>query len=158
MMRKKMNKTSLAKWRHKAFSLPPNDEDENMEFLFANHIDGTASEGDVVHQIVHLATNGKKVKGNELDILIKSVEHKCPVLKTYIVERYPKISKDDYRLCIYVRCKLPPKVIANLLGISKSYVAIKRKRLLLKIFGMEGGASDFDRQIGHIGSKEHLNA
>lgn len=57
---------------------------------------------------------------------------------------------DEYDVCVLVRLRFKPKEIALLANINSGYVSVIRKRLLLKVFGETGSASDFDREIQKI--------
>ena len=57
---------------------------------------------------------------------------------------------DEYDICVLVRLRFKPKEIALLANINNNYVSVIRKRLLLKVFGETGSASDFDREIQKI--------
>lgn len=57
---------------------------------------------------------------------------------------------DEYDICVLVRLRFKPKEIAFLANINSGYVSVIRKRLLLKVFGETGSASDFDREIQKI--------
>ncbi len=57
---------------------------------------------------------------------------------------------DEYDICVLVRLRFKPTEIAFLANINSGYVSVIRKRLLLKVFGETGSASDFDREIQKI--------
>ena len=57
------------------------------------------------------------------------------------------ISNEEYRICLLVKARFKPKEIEALLGLTYNTISIRRKRLLKKIFDMDGGAEDFDRKI-----------
>ena len=57
------------------------------------------------------------------------------------------ISNEEYRICLLVKARFEPKEIEALLGLTYNTISIRRKRLLKKIFDMDGGAEDFDRKI-----------
>lgn len=60
------------------------------------------------------------------------------------------LQPDEYDICVLVRLRFKPKEIAFLANINSGYVSVIRKRLLLKVFGETGSASDFDREIQKI--------
>lgn len=57
---------------------------------------------------------------------------------------------DEYDICVLVRLRFKPTEIAFLANINSGYVSVIRKRLLLKVFGETGSASDFDWEIQKI--------
>ena len=56
----------------------------------------------------------------------------------------------EYDVCLLIRANFSPSEICKLTGISDSYASNIRKRLLLKIYGIEGAPKDFDRIIKEI--------
>ena len=57
------------------------------------------------------------------------------------------ISNEEYRICLLGKARFKPKEIEALLGLTYNTISIRRKRLLKKIFDMDGEAEDFDRKI-----------
>ena len=53
----------------------------------------------------------------------------------------------DYAICILVRLHFRPADICILLGIDSATLSMKRKRLLKKVYGMDGSAKDFDQRV-----------
>ena len=60
------------------------------------------------------------------------------------------LKDDDYHICLLIRLHFSLTEIIALTGKSKSYVSMKRSRLLEKIFSQKGKAEDFDRLIQQI--------
>ena len=60
------------------------------------------------------------------------------------------LTDKEYRLCMLIRLNFASSVIANFLNTSKSNVSMMRSRLLLKIYGVEGTAREFDSRIRAI--------
>lgn len=61
-----------------------------------------------------------------------------------------KLNANEYRLCQLVFAGFPPKSIAVLMGFNKSNVSNIRKRLLTKLTGKDGKASEFDQFLSTI--------
>lgn len=57
------------------------------------------------------------------------------------------VSEKEVRLCILIRLKFRPGEIATILDCRFPEVSLMRVRLLKKIYGIEGKASDFDRRL-----------
>lgn len=93
---------------------------------------------------------GEKVTAEDLETLVEFVDETMPSFHHFIVSRYRNIRREDYWLCVLVRCHFPPKEIAAMLGISGQHVAMKRRRLQERIFGLSGGSKDFDRKVRNI--------
>ena len=64
--------------------------------------------------------------------------------------RYPSIREEELRICILLRLHIPLKQIAVLCNISLQNLNNTRRRLLLKVFGVEGNAKDFDINIQNL--------
>ena len=76
--------------------------------------------------------------------------HVAKYLPTFIktIENYgPSITETEMRVCILVRLHFPLKDIALLENITLPHLGIMRKRLLKKMFGIDGSAKEFDKKI-----------
>ena len=83
------------------------------------------------------------------------VEQKIPSFKNVINPDDEKpIADFDYDVCVAIRVFLTPIEISKLKQCSPSTVTKTRKRLLSSIFGKEGTADDFDKEIIQIGNSE----
>ena len=60
------------------------------------------------------------------------------------------LTATEYRLCLLVKTGFTPSQIEILLGLMPKYASTLRRRLLKKVFGEEGTASDFDRKVREI--------
>lgn len=56
----------------------------------------------------------------------------------------------EYQVCMLIRVHFSPSEICKLTGISDGYVSNIRKRLLKKVFHIEGAPKEFDRKILEI--------
>ena len=80
----------------------------------------------------------------ELD---KIVNQAYPKFKTNLRIMCDSLSKQEYKICMLVKCKFGPKNIGQLTYRDKTTIASARKRLYRKFFLKEGSANDFDRFI-----------
>ena len=53
----------------------------------------------------------------------------------------------EYEICMLIRCHFKPAAIAKLLGFDEAYVSNSRRRLLSKIYGVDGHPKDMDIRI-----------
>lgn len=67
--------------------------------------------------------------------------------KLYVTLRNYKVNERELRICLLTRLMFKPKDIAVLLGCRFPEVSLTRSRLLKKIYGIDGKASDFDKRI-----------
>ena len=81
--------------------------------------------------------------------LREMMEREIPSFHTILNQGVP-LQQDEYDMCILIRLRFRPMDIGKLLGISKSNVATKRRRMLKKIFYKEGSTKDLDRFLREI--------
>lgn len=67
--------------------------------------------------------------------------------KLYVTLRNYKVNERELRICLLTRLMFKPKDIAVLVGCRFPEVSLTRSRLLKKIYGIDGKASDFDKRI-----------
>jgi len=53
----------------------------------------------------------------------------------------------EYEVCLLVRCHFKPSSIGKLLGLDEAYVSNVRRRILHKVYGIEGNPKDLDERI-----------
>ena len=61
------------------------------------------------------------------------------------------LSSKEYRICILVLLAFKPGEMVNLTGFSSSDISKTRQRLLMKLFGEQGSAGQFDRRLREVG-------
>lgn len=57
------------------------------------------------------------------------------------------LSQKEYRVCLLVLLAFKPGQMVSLTGFSSSDISKTRQRLLQKLFGEQGSATDFDRRF-----------
>ena len=67
--------------------------------------------------------------------------------KLYVMLRNYNVTERELRICLLTRLMFKPKDIAVLVGCRFPEVSLTRSRLLKKIYGIDGKASDFDKRI-----------
>ena len=63
------------------------------------------------------------------------------------IKTNPKVSVSEYQICVLTKLGLRINDIIYLTQISASNISNMRSRMLSKLFGVEGGAKDFDIRI-----------
>ena len=53
----------------------------------------------------------------------------------------------EYEVCMLIRCHFKPSSIGKLLGLDEAYVSNIRRRILHKVYGIEGNPKDLDERI-----------
>lgn len=86
---------------------------------------------------------------SEWNNLKELIENKIPNFRAKIFCNL-QLTDAEYRICLLVRLKFKAAEIADLTNLSRTSITLIRKRLLRKIFGMEGQAKDFDKEINKI--------
>ena len=96
-------------------------------------------------------TSGKKQSPTkeEWENLTKTIEETYPNFYSR-THSHKFINEEEYRICLLVKARFEPTEIESLLDLTYNTVSIRRKRLLKKIFDMEGGTKDFDKIILQI--------
>ena len=56
----------------------------------------------------------------------------------------------EYEVCMLIRCHFKPSSVGKLLGLDEAYVSNVRRRILHKIYGIEGNPRDLDERIMKI--------
>ncbi len=56
----------------------------------------------------------------------------------------------EYEVCMLIRCHFKPSSVGKLLGLDEAYVSNVRRRILHKIYGIEGYPRDLDERIMKI--------
>ena len=78
-------------------------------------------------------------------------------LNDFIISQYPQfkiniyslyhISEIEYRVCMLIKCQIPPTEISRLINRSKESVSSIRRRLYYKLLNKKGSPQDFDQFI-----------
>ena len=82
-------------------------------------------------------------------------------LESYFDSRLPRfrqiingnghvLRQEEYRMCILIRMNFSPRNICSLMDMKSSHVSNMRRRLLQKVFGLDGKPKDFDIRIREI--------
>ena len=87
---------------------------------------------------------------DDWDKLRALVEHEIPSFHKILKVDELSLTELEYDICLMIRVHLLPIEISKLKQCSPSHISNIRKRLLLRIFGIEGGSEDFDDEIGKI--------
>ena len=78
--------------------------------------------------------------------MLTTVEQNVPRFRDKLMGEYTLSSK-EYRICILVLLAFKPGEMVNLTGFSSSDISKTRQRLLMKLFGEQGSAGQFDRRL-----------
>lgn len=118
-----------------------NPEQWNMEDRLIN--------ADCVYALHRLASVGRMAEKQDWDALHQLTNSYDGRLNTLFAE-HTKLSPNEINVTILTRLRFIPTEIAVLTGMSSQSVTNTRARLLQKIFGVKGGAKEFDDRIRNI--------
>lgn len=96
------------------------------------------------------AKNDKLPSKNEWDEMENALSTLDAHFLEWLVGVETYISCKEYRLCVLTRLGFIPTEMAMLLATSRSNITNIRSRLMMKLFGVDGSATDFDRRIANI--------
>lgn len=105
----------------------------------------------IVYELHKLSAQGKMPSQEQWIMLHGAANKHIP----FFLERLHKVidlSARDVNICLLTRLHFSPSEIAVLNDISAQSVTNTRARLLTKIFGVKGGAAEFDKRIKAIQS------
>ena len=103
----------------------------------------------VVQRLVSLANANPPVKASAEDFkeLKMLVDLQIPSFHATLNAENSPLSELEYEVCLLIRTHFSPSDICKLTGISDSYVANIRKRLLKKVFSIDGSPKELDSKI-----------
>ena len=123
---------------------------ENEELLKSiptiNEVDKLILESSVYGVIYNYLQKRKSINEGILTKLFEMMDTILPSFRTKMMSVEP-LAQLDYAICILVRLHFRPADICILLGIDSATMSMKRKRLLKKVYGMDGSAKDFDQRV-----------
>ena len=126
---------------------------ENEELLKSiptiNEVDKLILESSVYGVIYNYSQKRKSINEGILTKLFEMIDTILPSFKTKMMSVEP-LAQLDYAICILVRLHFRPADICTLLDIDSATLSMKRKRLLKKVYGMDGSAKDFDQRVQKI--------
>ena len=92
----------------------------------------------------------RKADIRELKALRNLMNEEIPHFYTTLNTPQYTLTPMEYDVCLLVRAHFSPSEIQRLMGFSSSYATTIRTRLLQKVFGCDGKASDFDNRLLEI--------
>ena len=126
---------------------------ENEELIKSiptiNEVDKLILESSVYGVIYNYLQKRKSINEGILTKLFEMMDTILPSFRTKMMSVEP-LAQLDYTICILVRLHFRPADICILLGIDSATLSMKRKRLLKKVYGIDGSAKDFDQRVQKI--------
>ena len=103
-------------------------------------------EADIVKKIMASRMSSKTIAPDDWSSLRKLVEENHPTFYEHMNARQD-LNESEYMVCVLTISGFNPTDIEVLMGKSNSFSAVTRKRLCVKVFGIEGRPQDFDRLL-----------
>ena len=94
---------------------------------------------------------GKQATEEGLADLRQAMAAEQPEFMAWLQTIGGELTERNRNLCLLVRLGFEPYEMINLLGVSPTNLCNIRRRLLKRLFGMEGTPKAFDRRIREMG-------
>ena len=101
----------------------------------------------VVQKFHKMASVGATVSSEDWNLLRKTVSTTMPQFMEWLFASDYQLNAKETNLCILIRLRFIPSELCNLLGISKNNLGNIRKRLLKKMFDIDGSSKQFDELL-----------
>lgn len=122
------------------------EEDHNN----IHSLDVIFAESDICKKLHSMARYGKELPSkNDWENLNNLINTEIPSFYSMVNHRQT-LKEQEYQVCMLIRTHFQMSEICNLMNISSANLSMLRKRLLLKIFGIEGTSKEFDRKMLNI--------
>ena len=93
------------------------------------------------------ADNGSLLTDDNWSQIEQMVTSILPEFHQFISSRKMMLNKNEYRTCLLTRLQITPLCIANLIGVSASYVSLMSKTILQKVFSSDGNNKDLYNKL-----------
>ena len=97
-----------------------------------------------------MAADGKCLNQSDWEALREELTTLDSRFANWLAAREGEIKERDQKLCVLTRLGFIPTEMAMLLATSRSNITNIRSRLMMKLFGVDGSATDSDRRIATI--------
>jgi hypothetical protein len=103
-------------------------------------------DSNIVAKFHKAAAQGKSMPDKAWDELITTTRIYIPEFSDAL-DKFNQIKWSDRQICILTKLRFIPTEIGTLLNMSIPAVGMRRKRLLMTMFGINGSTTDFDRKV-----------
>lgn len=105
---------------------------------------------DITRHFQLLAKNAIPPTSDDWHEVRNMIDEILPKFKTTLNNGTHTLRMEEYHVCILVRLKFKPLEISNLTGLSQANITAIRKRMLKKLFNIDGKPKEFDTIISKI--------
>ena len=102
--------------------------------------------------ILHAIKNPVKCKLSDEDWgqLEQFFDDRLPHFRHHLNSNGQILRQEEYRICMLVYIKCQPHDICSLMNMSSAHVSNTRKRILFKVYGIDGKPKDLDERIRKV--------
>lgn len=105
---------------------------------------------DITRHFQMLAKDATLPTSDDWHEIRNMIDEILPKFKTTLNNGTHTLRMEEYHICILVRLDFKPLEISNLTGLSQANITAIRKRMLKKLFGIDGKPKEFDTIISKI--------
>lgn len=148
--------TELERLHHEAFSLLLQEKEQEIRLRQVDidelkkqlhdrqTADASIMSTAIYQRFRYYASHPKEVPHvSEINMLFATVEEHLPAFYP-MLHAGKSITRTDYYICVLIRLRFAQVEISTLTGIATSNLTRKRRQLLLRCFGKEGSAEEFN--------------
>ena len=112
--------------------------------------DKKLKETDIYLRYERLSTIGQKPTDEEWNLLQSQISMYYPGFHDFMQEHDFHLSDKERKICLLLRIGFKPTNIANMIGVTFSYITELRTKMLQKLFGLSGNSKSFDKILREI--------
>ena len=105
---------------------------------------------DIYMRFERLSTIGQIPTEEEWDLLQRQISTYYPGFHDFMQEHVFLLSDKERKICLLLRIGFKPTNIANMIGVTSSYITELRTKMLQKLFGLSGNSKSFDKMLREI--------
>ncbi len=121
-------------------------KDVNSHSLADKKLKGT----DIYMRFERLSTLGQIPTEEEWNLLQSQISTYYPGFHDFMQEHDFHLSDKERKICLLLRIGFKPTNIANMIGVTFSYITELRTKMLQKLFGLSGNSKSFDKMLREI--------
>ena len=112
--------------------------------------DKKLKETDIYLRYERLSTIGQTPTDEEWSLLLSQISMYYPGFHDFMQEHDFHLSDEERKICLLLRIGFKPTIIANMIGVTSSYITELRTKMLQKLFGLSGNSKSFDKILREI--------
>lgn len=105
---------------------------------------------DIYLRFERLSTIGQMPTEEEWDLLQVQISTYYPGFHDFLKEHAFHLGDKERKTCLLLRIGFKPTIIANMIGVTSSYITELRTKMLQKLFGLSGNSKSFDKMLREV--------